>query len=199
MAKNSMDQEKKRDEILEAACELFARFGFKKTTLEDIGDEVRLGKASLYYYFRSKDEIFSAVINRESETLLEVLEKAVAGSETGIEKIGAFIRTRYEHIRKLKTLYRITSSMVREVLPLAQEARANYLKKELQMMTDMLQNGIADGELELEQPEIVALVIMAGLKGLDETFISYGRDEDISQGLDVLLKILGRGMLHPSK
>ena len=101
-------------------------------------------------------------------------------------------------MRKLKTLYRITSSMVREVLPLAQEARAEYLKKELQMMTDMLQSGIADGELELEEPEIVALVIMAGLKGLDETFISYGRDEDISQGLDVLLKILGRGMLHPT-
>ncbi len=43
-----------RENILKIAREIFSKYGFKKTTLDDIANAVRKGKSSLYYYFKSK-------------------------------------------------------------------------------------------------------------------------------------------------
>src|SRR5688572_33260146 len=51
-----------RDEILNGARDLFERFGFKKTTMEDIARQVGKSKSALYYYYKTKEEIFEAVI-----------------------------------------------------------------------------------------------------------------------------------------
>ena len=48
-----------RVSILEAAQGLFSKFGYKKTTMEDIAQELHKGKSSLYYYFKNKEENFS--------------------------------------------------------------------------------------------------------------------------------------------
>ncbi|MFW6389223.1 MAG: TetR/AcrR family transcriptional regulator, partial [Marinilabiliaceae bacterium] len=61
---NSMvsGQDTVRIAILKSARELFAKFGYRKTTMEDIAQALRKGKSSLYYYFKNKEEIFQAVI-----------------------------------------------------------------------------------------------------------------------------------------
>jgi AcrR family transcriptional regulator len=83
------NKEEKRMKILEAAGECFKRFGYKKTTLDDIGRVVGLNKASLYYYFKNKEEIFinlktfqyneltvklNAVINSQKPCKQKILE-----------------------------------------------------------------------------------------------------------------------------
>ena len=64
-----------REEILTSAQQCFAKFGFKKTTLDDIGKMHNLNKASLYYYFKSKEELFEAVLEQELEDYLSNLEE----------------------------------------------------------------------------------------------------------------------------
>jgi AcrR family transcriptional regulator len=51
-----------KEEILNGARDLFERFGFKKTTMEDIARQVGKSKSALYYYYKTKEEIFEAVI-----------------------------------------------------------------------------------------------------------------------------------------
>ena len=51
-----------REEILTVAQDIFSRYGYKKTTLDDIAQAIRKGKSSLYYYFSSKEDLFQAVI-----------------------------------------------------------------------------------------------------------------------------------------
>ena len=54
-----------RENILKIAQEIFSKYGYKKTTLDDIANAVRKGKSSLYYYFDSKEDLFQAVIMKE--------------------------------------------------------------------------------------------------------------------------------------
>ena len=56
--------------ILDAAQREFSHFGFKKVTMNEIAREVDMGKASLYYYFRTKESLFQAVITREHERFM---------------------------------------------------------------------------------------------------------------------------------
>ncbi|OQP54731.1 TetR/AcrR family transcriptional regulator [Niastella populi] len=57
-----------REEILNGARDLFERFGFKKTTMEDIARQVGKSKSALYYYYKTKEEIFEAVILNDIST-----------------------------------------------------------------------------------------------------------------------------------
>ena len=64
-----MDTSPKKQEILKAASECFARFGYEKTTLDDIGKMVGLNKASLYYYYKNKEDIFAEVVLQAGDSL----------------------------------------------------------------------------------------------------------------------------------
>jgi AcrR family transcriptional regulator len=56
--------------ILDAAQNRFARFGFSKVTMDEIAEDVGMAKASLYYYYPSKEDVFRAVLRREQEQFL---------------------------------------------------------------------------------------------------------------------------------
>lgn len=69
-----MKNNPKKDLILHAGSECFARYGFDKTTLDDIGRRAGLNKASLYYYFKNKEEIFAAVFLSDAQAFVADLK-----------------------------------------------------------------------------------------------------------------------------
>ncbi len=69
--------EKVKHSIIEVARETFARYGFRKTTMDEIAVAARKGKSSLYYYFASKEEVFQAVVEQEAGILFSKIEHAV--------------------------------------------------------------------------------------------------------------------------
>jgi len=56
--------EEKKNILLQVAQSIFARFGLFKTTVDEIAKAARMGKSSIYYYFRSKEDIFKAVLEK---------------------------------------------------------------------------------------------------------------------------------------
>ncbi len=80
-------KEYKKDQILSAASDCFARFGYKKTTLDDIGKKIGLNKASIYYYFKSKEEIFTSIILEEFQQFISKLHKEIDEKMTCERKI----------------------------------------------------------------------------------------------------------------
>jgi AcrR family transcriptional regulator len=61
--------------IVGIASTVFSRFGFKKATMDDIARAAGMGKSSIYYYFKSKEDIFEAVVKKEAHALSLELEK----------------------------------------------------------------------------------------------------------------------------
>ena len=57
-----------KQQIIEAAGVIFERYGFKKTTMDDIAYAAGKGKSSLYYYFKNKEQVFEAVCSARSRT-----------------------------------------------------------------------------------------------------------------------------------
>lgn len=63
----------KRDEIKEAALKLFAHKGYAGCSMQEIADHVGLNKATLYFYFHSKDELFIQILEDESRSFLDLV------------------------------------------------------------------------------------------------------------------------------
>ena len=67
-----------RDEILEAAAQIFSQKGFHAASMQDIAEAVNLQKASLYHHVNSKQEILVALLDRALDMLIEKMEAVLA-------------------------------------------------------------------------------------------------------------------------
>jgi AcrR family transcriptional regulator len=82
-----------REEILNEARELFERFGFKKTSMEDIARQIGKSKSALYYYYKTKEDIIEAVILREIEVVEIMVAEAMSIEESAVAKFRVFFTT----------------------------------------------------------------------------------------------------------
>lgn len=76
-----------RDTILDAAESLLGRYGYRKTTMDDIAREARIGKGTTYLHFRSKEEVFLTTIDRIVDRLCERLRMIAVGPGTTAERL----------------------------------------------------------------------------------------------------------------
>ena len=94
-----------RENILKIAQEIFSKYGYKKTTLDDIANAVRKGKSSLYYYFTSKEDLFQAVIQKEVDILRHELDIVVNRNTDPVDKLRDYILTKLTTYRGMANFY----------------------------------------------------------------------------------------------
>src|ERR1700744_973123 len=83
-----------QEQILQAAKRLFQVHGLHKITMDDVAKAIGKGRSSLYYYYKSKDEIFNAVMDIEINHMLNAMASAVNLVPTVEQKINAFYITK---------------------------------------------------------------------------------------------------------
>lgn len=89
-------EEQLKEEIMAVAQKLFQRYGFQKTTMEDIAKEMRRGKSTIYFIFKSKSDILAAILISASLKANLRVATAVNKVNTAAEKIHAHILTSYD-------------------------------------------------------------------------------------------------------
>ena len=85
--------DEKRLDILKNAAKMFARNGYENVKMEDLAARLKLNKATLYYYFKSKDEIFFMIQMQAIEQANEALEKVLNSRKGPKEKLRAAIKS----------------------------------------------------------------------------------------------------------
>jgi AcrR family transcriptional regulator len=187
--------DEKQKYIVAAAEKIFARFGFHKTTVDEIAKAAGMGKSTLYYYFKSKEEIFAAVIQRDAQLILRKLTEAINSSLTPQEKFRNYVRTRMTVIQELSSHYAMLKAEYFDLHPLIEQERKQFHQNEVDTVTDILQQGVSQGVFTLADVAATAKVIIALLRGVeDQWFISGQAAFNLEQELNVLLNILLKGL-----
>ena len=91
----------KKEKIVEGATKLFSKFGMDKTTMKEIADFANIGKATLYYYFENKKEIYKEVVKKETEIIKDEIIEAIENAKTQKDKLIAYVVTRLKHVQKI--------------------------------------------------------------------------------------------------
>lgn len=97
VATDTKDQEIQKN-ILQAAKQLFQLYGFRKVTIDDIAKAIGKARSSLYYYYKTKEEILDAVVAAEITELATAITAAVSQEQTAEEKIKAFFLTKLQTV-----------------------------------------------------------------------------------------------------
>ncbi len=100
----------RRGEILDAARTVFARRGYALAIMDEIAKEAGIAKGTIYLYFRSKTEVYKAVLNHDMKSLKTSTLERMDAATTLREKIRAFILARLENVEAKKEMFRIMDS-----------------------------------------------------------------------------------------
>ncbi len=190
-----LDRDEVKEAIVNVARHIFSRFGFKKTTMDEIAVASRKGKSSIYYYFASKEEIFQAVVEKEAEILKQELLKAINETDSPEQKLKMHVLVRMRSMEKLANFYSAIKDDFLGHLDFINKIRRKYDQEEIQMMENILAEGVKDGIFEIEDTSLAAIAIVTAMKGMEIPLFWGVEEKDIETRLDHLIHILFHGVM----
>lgn len=169
-----MSISKTRQKLIDIARQLFAKRGVANTTMNDIAVASGKGRRTLYTYFNSKEEVYSAVIESELERLSDKLGEVAAMKMRPLDKVIELIYTHLSMIRE--TVVRngnLRAEFFRNIW-MVEKVRKKFDDYEIDLFSKVYEDGKADGEFDIDDVNLVADITHYCIKGLEVPFI-YGR------------------------
>ncbi len=184
-----------RENILKIAQDIFSKYGYKKTTLDDIANAVRKGKSSLYYYFSSKEDLFQAVIQKEVDVLRRELEIVVNRNTDPVEKLRDYILTKLTTFRGLANFYHALENDV-TAIEFIENIKLRHHQEEIRMIKRILIEGVRKNTFEVHDFTLAAIAITTAIKGLEMPLAAGEYSAvNLEQSVDNILKILCYGVM----
>jgi len=186
--------EKVKEKIITVAQETFKKFGFRKTTMDEIAYAARKGKSSLYYYFKSKEEVFRDVVELEASTLKSQISEAISNEDDPKIQLRKYIITRMEGFKKLANFYVAIKDDYLSNLDFIETVRKKYDQEEIEIVSSILQNGIDKKVFKNLDVVLTSKTIAIIMKGLEIPLFITDEVKDIENNVDELLGILYFGI-----
>jgi len=185
--------QKRKSQILDAAEVVFKSRGIDQARMDDIVAETGLSKGTLYWYFKSKNEIVIAILDRVFKREFQKLDTLNLSNDNATDNIHRFID---ESIKDLAFFLRIMP-VAYEFLALAfrnptvQNAIKLYFNRYLDILEPIIQKGIESGEFRMVDAHEVGLAVTAIFEGTLLLWV-YDRsivnpEKHIRSGIDLLL------------
>lgn len=181
--------------IIKAAQGIFARFGFNKTTMDEIAKAAHKAKSSIYHYFKSKEEIFQTIVEKESCVLKEEIIKAVNQEDTPQKKLRACVITRMTVLHRLANFYSALKDEYLEYYSFIEKIRKKHFEDEIKIIKAILKGGIDQNIFIIKDLELTAFTIIMALKGLEYPWAIENDSLKIEESIDKLLDLLFNGIV----
>ena len=162
---------KTRAKLVDVARQLFAKKGVDDTTMNDIAVASKKGRRTLYTYFKSKEDIYIAVVESELEMLSDAMEQVAKKDITPDEKILKLIETHLDSIKMV--VYRngtLRAGFFRNIWRV-EAVRKNFDAKEIKLFKQVLAEGKDKGIFDVDNVDIIADIVHYCIKGIEVPYI----------------------------
>lgn len=187
-----MTVQKTRAKLVDVARQLFAKKGVEDTTMNDIAVASRKGRRTLYTYFKSKEQIYMAVVESELEMLSDRLKEAAGKTMSPDKKILELIMTHLDTIKMV--VYRngtLRASFFRDIWRV-EAVRKHFDLNEIVLFRRILEEGKIQGYFDIDNVDITADILHYCIKGIEVPYIrgQIGEDLDDETGWRYVAKIV---------
>lgn len=167
----SMAVSKTKAKLVDVARQLFAKMGVESTTMNDIAVASKKGRRTLYTYFKSKEEIYLAVVETELDILWGTMKRVVERDTSPEQKIIELIYTRLDVVKEV--VYRngtLRANFFRDIWRV-EKVRKKFDSKEIQLFKVVLEEGKEKGVFHVDDIDMMADLIHYCLKGVEVPYI----------------------------
>lgn len=190
----SIDETKRQ--IVTTASQLFAKYGYYKTSIDNVARMSRRAKGSIYYHFNTKEELFTAVVSSEIEFIKEsLLVNVMDPVLPADQKLKQFLILRMRLLHDAKNYHETLQADFYSEFVFLQNLRKEWdewVKLQIQII---IEQGIKEGVFE----EIPNLYVMLDIftmvsRGLEIPFFLQHKFEELSPYFDGMLNMLIKGL-----
>ncbi|TFH27321.1 MAG: TetR/AcrR family transcriptional regulator [Bacteroidia bacterium] len=154
------EKQQRREEIIQAAEQVFFSKGFDRSTMDDVAEKAELSKGTLYLYFISKEDLHMAVARKAIRLLRDFTQEAAEGDGSAVEKLGRmgracieFSRTHPDRMKAIMTL--------EELEPMALSASTIdvqemiYQESTVGSVIELVEQGVQEKEIRSDIPALL--------------------------------------------
>jgi AcrR family transcriptional regulator len=183
---------KTKAKLVDVARQLFAKMGVENTTMNDIAVASKKGRRTLYTYFKSKEDIYMAVVESELDMLSETMSRVLKRDISPEEKILLLIYTRLDAVKE--AVYRngtLRANFFRDIWRV-EKVRKKFDAKEIQLFRQVLEEGQKAGLFHMDDITIMSEIIHYCLKGVEVPYIRgrIGADLDLDTRKEYVANIV---------
>lgn len=162
-----MSEVEVKDQIIESATKYFSKYGFHKTTMDEIARNIHKAKGVLYYYFKSKEELFNEVLKKELGTLKETLLKIVHSNNNALSILTDYMLTRFKLLNKAVNYHETLKADFFEKYDFVKDVRDDFDSFEQVQLTTIIEKGNVEGYLNVKDIGPTVDVAMMIIKSIE--------------------------------
>lgn len=166
-----MTVSKTKAKLVDVARQLFAKMGVENTTINDIALASKKGRRTLYTYFKSKEDIYMAVVESELDILSETMKRVAEKDISPDEKMMEMIYTRLDAVKEV--VFRngtLRANFFRDIWRV-EKVRKRFDAKEIQLFKDVLTEGVEKGVFQIDDIDMTAAIVHYSVKGIEVPYI----------------------------
>ncbi len=179
-----------------ATRELAEEIGPDNITMEELAKKIDMGKASIYYHFRNKDEIISEVAKEEGKIIQREVFKAIQQEQDPKSKLLAFVSARIKHVKKIAGFYgedQLQKKLHKYYFAF-EEFQKQFYDFEENLLHSILEDGMDKGLFEINNLRLTTRALLSGLRGIEYQWTFNTSVEDAIEQAKLLLELLINGI-----
>lgn len=182
-------------EILEAACQVFARKGFAGASVDEIAEAAGLAKATVYNYFRSKQELYRKALHRGIAGLVEETRRNVEAAPTTAEKVRAFLATRIRYAEAHRDFVSVYHAEFGAVHPACLRKECKSLcRQQVQVLADVIREGVAEGAIRSGPADATAFLACEVTRALISRRLRGWSRGSLEEDIELVFDLIWKGL-----
>ena len=171
LCNQTMAVSKTKAKLVDVARQLFAKMGVENTTMNDIALASKKGRRTLSTYFKSKEDIYMAVVESELDILSDMMARVM---EKNIQPDAKLMEMIYTHLDAVKeVVYRngtLRANFFRDIWRV-EKVRRRFDAKEIALFREVLREGMEKGIFRIDDLEMTAEIVHYSVKGIEAPYI----------------------------
>ncbi|HOX77981.1 MAG TPA: TetR/AcrR family transcriptional regulator [Bacteroidales bacterium] len=192
-----MTKDQTRDKILAVAAKMFGKYGFQKTTVDEIARTAHKAKGSVYYYYKSKEDLFLAVVMQEIQFLKTGLIRVIVDSQDATGMIRNYLMNRMMLMKDAVNYHESLKADFVADFSFLNDCREDFTRFEIDLMKAIIDRGIRENRFQIKDSYATAQVIILAMKAIEIPFYHHHKISEYEQTIVELVDILVRGLEKP--
>jgi AcrR family transcriptional regulator len=176
--------------IVESATKYFSKFGFYKTTMDEIAKHIHKAKGILYYYFKSKEELFNEVLKQELGAVKAELSKIVNSDKDSLITLKDYMLTRLKLLHRAVNYHETLKADFFEKYHFVKDVRDDFAEFERTQLTTILKKGKKEGYLDVKNINSTVNIIIMVVNGIEIPLFLQNKYSEFENTIDELATMI---------
>ena len=179
-----------KDIIVKSATKYFSKYGFHKTTMDEIAKHIHKAKGVLYYYFKSKEELFNEVLRQELSHVKTELRKIIASDNDSLTIIKNYILTRLKLLSTAVNYHETLKADFFEKYHFVKDVRNDFAEFECAQLNVIIKKGYGEGYLYIKNTESTVNAVMMLLNSIELPLYLQNKYSEYESTIDEIVTMI---------